>query len=89
MNRADLAETVARSLGDSKAAADRAVAAVLSGIVRGLRKDGRVRLEGFGSFLVKRRRAREGRDPRNGQPIRIPASRTVGFRPGLDLRAKL
>ncbi len=89
MNRAELAEAVAKSLGGSKAASDRAVAAVLSGVVRGLKRDGRVRLEGFGTFLVKKRRAREGRDPRNGEPIRIPASRTVGFRPGLDLRAKI
>ncbi|HEU4395113.1 MAG TPA: HU family DNA-binding protein [Planctomycetota bacterium] len=90
MNRAQLAEVVAKAMGDcSKAAADRAVGAVLSGISRGLRRDGRVRLEGFGTFLVKRRRAREGRNPRNGQPIRIPASRTVGFKPGQGLKAKV
>jgi nucleoid DNA-binding protein len=90
MNRAQLAEVVAKNLEDcSKAAADRAVAAVLGGIARGLRRDGRVRLEGFGTFLVKKRRAREGRNPRNGQPIRIPASRTVGFKPGQDLKAKV
>ena len=62
MNRAELAEVVTKSLGNcSKAAADRAVGAVLAGIHRGLRRDGRVRLEGFGTFLVKRRKAREGR----------------------------
>jgi DNA-binding protein HU-beta len=65
------------------------VGAVLGGIARGLKRDGRVRLDGFGTFQVKRRRAREGRNPRNGQPIRIPASRTVGFRAGMDLRGRL
>jgi DNA-binding protein HU-beta len=90
MNRAELAEAVTKSLGNcSKAAADRAVGAVLAGIYRGLKRDGRVRLEGFGTFLVKKRRAREGRNPRNGEPIRIAASRTVGFKPGLDLRTKV
>jgi DNA-binding protein HU-beta len=90
MNRADLAEAVTKSLGNcSKAAADRAVAAVLAGIHRGLKRDGRVRLEGFGTFLVKKRKAREGRNPRNGQPIRIAASRTVGFKPGLDLKTRI
>lgn len=90
MNRAQLAEAVTRTMGNcSKAAADRAVAAVLAGIQRGLKRDGRVRLEGFGTFLVKKRRAREGRHPRNGQPIRIAACRTVGFKPGLDLRTRI
>jgi len=90
MNRAELAEAVTKTLGNcSKAAADRAVGAVLAGIQRGLKRDGRVRLEGFGTFLVKKRRAREGRNPRNGEPIRIAASRTVGFKPGLDLRTRI
>ena len=90
MNRAELAEAVTKSLGNcSKAAADRAVAAVLAGISRGLRRDGRVRLEGFGTFVVKKRRAREGRNPRNGEPIRIAPSKTVGFRPGLGLKTKI
>jgi nucleoid DNA-binding protein len=90
MNRAVLAEAVTKSLGNcSKAAADRAVGAVLAGIVRGLKRDGRVRLEGFGTFLVKKRKAREGRNPRNGEPIRIAASRTVGFKPGLELKTRI
>jgi DNA-binding protein HU-beta len=90
MNRAGLAEVVARGLGDcSRAAADRSVGAVLAGIARGLKRDGRVRLDGFGTFLVKRRKAREGRDPRNGRAIRIAATRTVGFRPGKELRGRI
>ncbi len=89
MNRAELVEVVARSLGNSKAAADRAIGAVLGGIQRGLKKEQKVTLVGFGTFLVRKRKPREGRNPRNGQPIRIPASKTVAFKPGLDLKARL
>jgi len=90
MNRADLAEVVAKSLGNcSKAAADRAIGAVLAGIQRGLRREQKVTLVGFGTFTVKKRRAREGRNPRNGAVIRIPAGKTVGFRPGLDLKGRI
>ena len=90
MNRAELAEVVAKSLGNcSKAAADRAIGAVLAGILKGLKREQKVTLVGFGSFVVKKRKAREGRNPRNGEPIRIAASRTVGFKPGLELKARV
>ncbi len=90
MNRGELTEIVARSMGNcSKAAADRAIGAVLAGIQRGLRKEQKVTLVGFGTFTVKKRRAREGRDPRNGAVIRIPPGKTVGFRAGLDLKSKI
>ncbi len=89
MNRAGLAELVARSLGRdcSKAAAERAVMAVLQGIQKGLRREHRVTLSGFGTFTVRRRRAREGRDPRSGAAIRIAPSRTVAFRASPALKA--
>jgi DNA-binding protein HU-beta len=88
MNRGELVEFVVRGLGPgaSRAAADRAIGAVLGAIQRGLKKEGKVTLVGFGTFFVRKRRAREGRDPRNGAPIRIAASRTVGFHAGLVLR---
>ena len=90
MNRAALVETVAKSLGNcSKASADRAIGAVLSGIQRGLKREQKVNIVGFGTFTVRRRKPREGRNPRNGQPIRIPASKTVAFKPGLDLKARI
>jgi len=90
MNRAELVEVVARLLeGSSALAADRAVAAVLRAVLRGLKRDGSVKIRGFGTFLVKRRRARAGRDPRNQSPVRIPASRSVSFRPAPELRAVL
>lgn len=92
MNKAELVEFV---LGDraarfeSRAAAERAVNAVISGIKKGIQKDESVQLAGFGTFSIRRRKARNGRNPKTGAPIRIPASRTVGFRPGTQFKASL
>jgi DNA-binding protein HU-beta len=86
MNRAQLTELVAKELGESKAGADRAIAAVLGGIQKGLKKQKKVSLVGFGSFEVKRRKARKGRNPQTGEAIRIKASKSVGFRAGKPLK---
>ncbi len=87
MNKAQLIELVAKT-GDmeSKAAAERAVNAVIEGITKGLKKDGKVQLVGFGSFTVRKRAARWGRNPQTGEKIRIKASKTVGFTPGQALK---
>ena len=82
MNKQDLVEAVAKELDTSKAQAGRAVNAVLSGISKGLRKDKNVQLIGFGTFLVRRRKARKGRNPQTGETINIKASKTVGFKAG-------
>ena len=88
MNKAQLVEHIYEngSVGDSKAAAERALVAVLDGIKAGLAKDGQVQLIGFGSFNVKNRKARTGRNPRTGVKIKIKASKTVAFRPGKGLK---
>ena len=88
MNKADLVEHIYESgqVGDSKAAAERALTAVLEAIKAGLVEDGQVQLIGFGSFQVKQRKARTGRNPRTGEKIKIKASKTVGFRPGKTLK---
>jgi DNA-binding protein HU-beta len=80
---------VVKDLADfeSKAAAERAVNAVLEGIEAGLRKDGEVQLIGFGTFRVKDRPARMGRNVATGQPIKIKASKTVAFKVGAGLKA--
>ncbi len=89
INRAALVEYVAKELGESKAGADRAIGAVLGGIQRGLKKSGKVSIVGFGSFAVKKRAARKGRNPQTGESIRIRASKSVGFRPGKPLKESL
>jgi len=82
MNKAELITTVAKNTKMSKAASERAANFVLEGIKRGLKRDGNVTLIGFGTFTVKSRKARMGRNPQTGEPIKIKASRTVGFKPG-------
>lgn len=89
MNRAALSEAVAKELGDSKAAADRAIGAVLDSLSKGLKKHGEVSLVGFGTFRVKKRGARMGRNPKTGEQIKIKASKSVGFKAGKPLKAGL
>ncbi len=89
MNKKELVELIMSGKEcpfDSKAAAERAIEAVLNGVKKGLKKDQNVQLIGFGSFLVKKRKAREGRNPRTGDKIKIKASMTVGFRAGKALK---
>jgi DNA-binding protein HU-beta len=91
MNKADLVHEVQKQLGAecSKAHATRAVEALLKAIHKGLKKDKEVQIVGFGTFAVKQRKARTGRNPQNGATIQIKASRTVGFRAGATLKASV
>ena len=86
MNKGDLVEAVAKDLGDSKAAAERAVNAVLASVKKGLKKDKKVQLVGFGTFEVRKRKARKGRNPRTGEAITIKARKAVAFKAGQDLK---
>jgi DNA-binding protein HU-beta len=88
MNKAELIDAVQESLGEecSKAHAERVVNVVLSAVSKGLQKDGLVQLVGFGTFQVKDRKARQGRNPQTNEPMLIPASRSIGFRPGQKLK---
>jgi len=91
MNKAELIAAVQASLGAecSKAHAERSVNAVLNSIGHGLQNDEVVQLVGFGTFQVKHRKARTGRNPQTGAPIAIAASKTVGFKPGAQLKTSL
>ena len=86
MNKQNLVEAVAKELGTSKAGGERAVNAVLCGISKGVKKDKGVQLIGFGTFSVKKRKARTGRNPQTGETIKIKASRTVGCKAGKKLK---
>ncbi len=88
MNKAKLIETVQTELGQdcSKAHAERAVNAVLAAVQTGLSEDEIVQLIGFGTFQVKLRKSRKGRNPQTGEEITIPESRTVGFKAGQGLK---
>jgi DNA-binding protein HU-beta len=86
MNKAELIVRVARDAGLTKADAGRAIDAFLENVGKTLKRGEKVTIVGFGSFGVGRRRARDGRDPRTGAPIRIAARRVPKFSPGKELR---
>ena len=90
MNKQELIDAILANKDagiESKAAAARALDAVLDGIAAGIKKDGNVQLIGFGTFAVKSRAARTGRNPQTGATIKIKASKTVGFKAGAALKA--
>jgi DNA-binding protein HU-beta len=86
VNKSQLVAHVATELRTSRLGAARLVDAVLAGVERGLREDRNVTIAGFGTFEVKDRKARTGRNPHTGEPIQIVAGRRVGFRMGKALR---
>ncbi len=90
MNKADLVNQVQESGNyQSNATARQAVEDVLAAITAGITSDGKVQIVGFGTFSVKERAARTGRNPRTGESIQIAASRSVGFKPGKGLKDQL
>ncbi|PWR23867.1 HU family DNA-binding protein [Zavarzinia compransoris] len=88
-NKNDLIAAVAESAGLSKTDAGRAVDAVFEAITNALKQGDDVRLVGFGTFDVVKRAASEGRNPRTGEKIEIPASVQPKFRPGKGLKDAL
>lgn len=86
MNKNDLINTVANQAKLSKADAARAVDALINSIGSSLKKGNEVRLVGFGTFLVQKRKATTGRNPRTGATIKIPASNQPKFRAGKALK---
>ncbi len=86
MNKAELIDAVADSADISKAAAGRAVDGAIDAITKALRKDETVTLVGFGTFSVRARKARTGRNPRTGEEIKISASKVPGFKAGKALK---
>ena len=85
-NKNDLVAVVANSTGLSKADASKAVDAVFAAITEALQKGDEVRLVGFGTFAVSERAASEGRNPRTGDKIEIPASKQPKFKAGKGLK---
>ena len=86
MNKNDLIAAVAESAGLSKSDATKAVDGVFDSISDSLKKGQEVRLVGFGTFTVARRAATEGRNPRTGEKIKIPASKRPKFTAGKGLK---
>ncbi len=86
MNKSDLIESMATNAGISKAAAGKALDAMMKSITGELMTGGRVSLVGFGSFSVSERAARDGRNPQTGATIKIPARKVVKFKAGSELK---
>lgn len=86
MNKGDLIDAVAEDTGLSKADATRAVDSVINSITKALKAGTQVSLVGFGTFVVKKRAARQGRNPRTGETIQISASSVPGFKAGKALK---
>ena len=86
MNKSDLIDVVAESAEISKAAAGKAVDAMVNAITKTLKKNDEVTLIGFGTFTVRKRAARTGRNPRTGETITIKAAKIPSFKPGKALK---
>ncbi len=86
MSKGESVEFIAAEAGVSKAEAGRVLDATLAGITKGLKKDGKVALVGFGTFSAKKRAAREGINPLTKEPMKIPAKNVVSFKAGAKLK---
>ena len=86
MTKQNLITKAAEEAGTTKAAAEKVLKSVLSSIEKALKKGDKVSLVGFGTFYVAKRKARQGRNPATGKPIKIPAAKVPKFRAGKNLK---
>ena len=86
MTKADLVEEVVRVTNVSKKHAEVIVNTVFSSIIDALRGEDKIELRGFGSFRVRRRRPRQGRNPKTGDQVAVPEKRIPYFKPGKELK---
>jgi len=89
MNKTELIDTVANDASITKAAAAKAIESLLGGIEKSLRKGNKVTLVGFGTFGISKRKARTGRNPQTGEPIKINAKKVVRFKAGKALETSV
>jgi DNA-binding protein HU-beta len=86
MTKAELIAAVAGEAQVRKVDAEKAINTLIRIVSTTLKKSGRLALAGFGTFSVAERKAREGRNPQTGKPIKIPATKVVKFKPGKQLK---
>jgi DNA-binding protein HU-beta len=89
MTKGELINVVAGAAKMSKRGAESAIDATFTALTRAIKKDKRFQMAAFGTFSVKARKARTGRNPRTGEAIKIKATRTVGFKPAPNLKKGL
>ena len=89
MTKAELVQFIAENADLTKADAARALDAMVEGVTKGLKENGKVTLVGFGTFTAKERAAREGRNPQTGETVKIAARVVPGFKAGNKLKDSL
>jgi len=89
VNKSEMIDHIAKQADISKAAATRALEAMIGGVKATLKKNNSVSLVGFGTFSVSKRAARTGRNPRTGAAIKIKSAKVPKFRPGKGLKDAL
>ena len=89
MNKAELINAISTESGLSKKDSEKALSATISSITKALNAGDKVQLVGFGSFEVKTRSARMGRNPKTKEEIKIPASKTPQFKAGKAFKAAI
>jgi DNA-binding protein HU-beta len=86
MTKAELIAQVAAEAQVRKVDAEKSINSLIRIVAEALKAQGRLALAGFGTFMVTERKAREGRNPQTGSPIKIPATKVVKFKPGKQLK---
>ncbi len=89
MSKTDLVTYVAEKAELTKADASRAVEAMIAVVEAGLKKEGKVTITGFATFTAKKKAAKTGRNPRTGEPVKIPARTAVTIKAGSKLKDAL
>jgi len=88
MNKTELTAKVAEMTGTDRKTAEKTVGAVFEALAQAFEAGEKVQITGFGTFEVRDRAARQGRNPATGEPIEIPAGRTMAFKPSKTLKLK-
>jgi DNA-binding protein HU-beta len=84
LNKAELVDIVAKEVGTTKKDTESVINKVMETIIKHVARDEKVTLVGFGTFEVRSRKARTGRNPKTNEPLHIPAKRVAGFKVGKD-----
>ena len=86
MTKQDLVTAIANDAQIKRTEAEKALGALIDSVTKALKKEGKLTLTGFGTFTVAKRKARTGRNPATGEPLKIKASKSVRFKPGKTLK---
>lgn len=89
MTKQDLVTAIANEAQIKRIEAERALNAMVDSVTKALKKEGKLTLTGFGTFTVTKRKARTGRNPATGEPLKIKAGKSVRFKPGKGLKDQI